>query len=531
MEVKCACNNRAPINCTTVMSKQIPVHYRVEGQKVSFAMGKYDRREKLVIDPVLTYSTFLGGTGGDTAYSVALDSAGDAYVTGVTASTNFPVSSAGFQQTYAGDGDVFVTEINPTGTGIIFSTFLGGTGDDTPAEIILDGGGDIFMVGSTTSSNFPTTSAVFQPAYAGNQDAFLTELKPDGSALIYSTYIGGTGIDFGTVVSLDSGGNAYVAGSTQSTDFPVMNPLQSGNVGLYDAFITELSPTGGLEYSTYLGGSLSDYATGVGVDATGNVYVSGYTYSTNFPTQDALQSALNGGSDLFVTKFTPGTGALLFSTYLGGSSIDRSSGMLLDANGDIYLTGDTQSPNFPVTPTAYQTGLAGIDNAFVTQIAAGGSSLVFSTLIGGSQTDQATALARDASGNVYITGFTQSSNFPLIDPFQNVLGISGAGNCGSTNLVNLPNEICSDAFVVKFAPSGIPVYSSFLGGSGSDSGQGIAVDSSGAVYVVGETASPNFPATAGAYQWLYQGVDAGYNAFVTKISPQDAPAVALSPGN
>jgi hypothetical protein len=274
---------------------------------------------------------------------------------------------------------------------------------------------------------------------------------------------------------------------------------------------------------------LNDYGTGIAVDTSGNVTISGYTYSSNFPTQDALQSALAGGSDIFITKFTPGSSSLLFSTYLGGTSIDRSLGMAVDANGNIYLAGDTQSPNFPVTPNAYQSTLAGTDNAFLTKVAPGASALVFSTLLGGAATDQATALTLDTAGNIYVTGFTQSDNFPLIDPFQNVLGTSGAGNCGSTNLINVPNVLCSDAFVAKFEPSGTPVFSSFLGGSGNDSGQGIAVDSTGSIYVAGGTASPNFPAIFNAYQWLYQGVDALSNAFLTKIGPNDAPSVALSP--
>jgi hypothetical protein len=510
--------------------REVPIRYRVHGNKVSFVLGKYNRHQKLVIDPVLTYSTYLGGSGGDTAYGVAVNSANDAYVTGVTASTNFPISSTAYQTNYGGDGDVFVTKFNPAGTGVLFSTYLGGTGVDTPAQIHLDAAGDIFLVGSTTSNNFPTTSGAFQQNFGGIQDAFLTEMKPDGSALIYSTYIGGTGADFGTAVALDSAGNAYVTGSTESTDFPTKNPLQLGNVGLSDAFVTEVSPTGALIYSTYLGGSLGDYGTGIAVDSSGNVYVSGYTYSSDFPTQNALQSSLAGGSDIFITKFTPGSSALLFSTYLGGSSTDRAFAMILDSTGSIYLTGDTQSPNFPVTTNAYQATLLGTANVFLTKVAPGASTLVFSTLFGGNGTDQATAMALDSAANIYITGFTQSGNFPLLDSFQNILGISGAGTCGSTNLVNLPpNYLCADAFVAKFGPSGIPAYSSFLGGSGTDIGEGIAVDSSGAAYVAGGTTSPNFPATFGTYQWLYGGSDTFSNAFLTKISPQDAPSVAVSP--
>ncbi|MGA2984524.1 MAG: SBBP repeat-containing protein [Terriglobia bacterium] len=525
--------------------REIPVRYRVHGQKVGFALGKYNRRQKLVIDPVLIYSTYLGGSGGDTASSVVVNSAGDAYVTGVTASTNFPTTSSVYQTTYEGGGDVFVTEFNAAGNGLLFSTYLGGTGLDTPSQILLSPTtGNIFLVGSTQSNNFPTTPGVVQPTFAGIQDAFLTEMKPDGSALIYSTYIGGSGIDFGTALALDSSGNAYVTGSTQSTDFPTLNPFQLVNDGLYDAFVTEVSPSGVLLYSTYLGGSLSDYGTGIAVDTSGNVYVSGYTFSSNFPTQDAYQSTLAGGSDLFLTKFTPGSSALLYSTYLGGSSLDTASAMIMDSTGNIYLTGSTQSANFPVTATAYQSQLLGAANAFVTKVAPGASALVYSTFFGGSGTDQAAGMALDSAGDIYITGFTQSSDFPLRDAFQQVLGIAGAGACGSTNLINVPNNtLCADAFVAEFEPSGLPVYSSYLGGSNTDSGQGIAVDSSGTVYVVGGTLSSNFPVTAetspagttsnptiaGAYQWPYGGSSTLSNAFLAKISPQNFPSVALTP--
>jgi hypothetical protein len=522
---------------------EVPIRYQIRGQNVSFALGPYDRREKLVIDPVLTYSSYLGGTGGDVAYGVAVNSAGNTFVTGSTASLNFPTTSGTYAPTYVGDGDVFVTELDPTGTRLVFSTYLGGSGVDTPSQILLNSAGNIFLVGSTFSNNFPTTSGAFQQIYGGNQDAFLTEMKGDGSALVYSTYIGGTGTDFGTAVTLDSAGDAWVIGSTNSTDFPTLNPLQLGNDGLYDAFITEVSPVGALLYSTYLGGSQADTGTAIAVDASGNVYASGYTYSTDFPTQNALQSSLAGGSDIFITKFTPGSTALLFSTYLGGSSQDQALAMIVDASGNIYLTGDTQSANFPVTTSAYQSSLAGTQNIFLTKVAPGATTLVFSTFFGGSGTDEAMSMAMDSSSNIYLTGFTQSGNFPLLDSFQNVLGISGAANCGSTSLQNVPNNyICSDAFVAKFGPAGVPIYSSFLGGSGTDFGQSVAVDSTGTVYVVGGTTSPNFPVTAGSsptsannsttyqsYEWLFQGSSTLYNAFVTKISTQNFPSVAVTP--
>ncbi len=519
----------------------VPVSYRVRGKRVSFALGTYNRKQKLVIDPILTYSTYLGGSGGDVAYGVTLNPAtGEAYVTGETASTNFPTSPA--LQNYTpttgvpdslgllGQGNVFVTEFNAAGSGVVFSTYLGGSGLDIPSQIYFAPNGNLFIVGYTTSNNFPVTAGVFQTVYAGNQDVFLTEMKPDGSALVYSTYIGGTQIDYGTKLAIDASGNAYVTGYTNSIDFPTLNPLQLSNDGLYDAFVTEISPTGTLVYSTYLGGSLSDYGTGIAIGPGGTVYVSGYTFSSNFPTQNALQSGLSGGSDIFVSKFVPGATALEFSTYLGGSSIDRSASMVLDTTGDVYLTGDTQSTNFPVTLNAYQPSLAGTDNAFVAELASDGTSLVFSTYFGGDATDQASAVALDSAGNVYITGYTQSSNFPTLDPFQSILGISGAGTCLSTNLIIIPsNTLCSDAFVAKFAPSGIPTYSSFLGGSGNDLGQSITVDSIEDAYVAGATYSPNFPATAGAFQWVYGGSTTFSNAFLTKISSQDGPSVSLNP--
>ena len=520
--------------------RTVAVRYQVSGQQVGFELGSYNRRAPLVIDPVLTYSTYLGGTGGDAAYSVAVNSAGNAYVTGVTASVDFPVSASIFQDASAGDGDVFVTEFTPDGSNVVFSTYLGGAALDIPAQIQLDATGNVYLVGNTLSNNFPVTAAAMQATYGGNQDGFLTELKPDGSGLIYSTYIGGTQADLATAMAFDAAGDIYIVGSTQSTDFFTMNPIQLANDGQYDVFLVELSSAGALKYSTYLGGSSSDYGTGIGVDSAGNVYLSGTTYSSNFPTQGALQATFGGGSDVFVTKFTPGSSALLFSTFIGGSSIDRSSGMVLDANANIYLTGDTQSKNFPVTSSAYQSALMGTDNAFLTKLSSDGSTLVFSTLYGGSQTDQANGLALDATGNIYLTGYTQSSNFPRLDSFQNILGIAGAGNCGSSNLVNVAVAVCPDGFVVKFGPSGLPVYASFLGGSNADAGEAIAVDATGAAYVVGQTYSSNFPtiagqadslgtATGGSYQWQYHGSATSSNAFVAKISAQDQPSLSLNP--
>ena len=511
----------------TRRSSLIEGHYTLTASnQVGFMLGPYDHTRTLVIDPVLSYSSYLGGSAGDVAYGIAVDSSGDAYVTGSTVSPNFPTTSGGVQTTPGGASDVFVSKFNPSGSGLLFSIYLGGNGADTASAILLDSSGDIYLVGSTSSTNFPTTTGALQTTYGGNGDAFLTELKPDGSALVYSTYLGGSQADNATALALDSAGDVFLTGSTQSHDFPTMNPLQLGNDGVSNVFVSEVNPTGtALVYSTYLGGSSSDYGTSIALDGSGNVYISGYTYSTDFPTQNAFQSVLAGGSDAFITELTPGNTGLVFSTFLGGNSIDRVFSMSLDPSGSIYLAGDTQSTNYPVTSSAFQSVNHGLADAFVTKLARGASSLVYSTLLGGSGTDGITAMALDSAGSVYLTGFTQSGDFPLIDPLQKVLGIAGAGSCGTTSAPVL----CADAFVAKLGPSGSPIYSTFLGGSGADSGQAIVVDSSGTAYVAGSTASPNFPATVGAFQWAYAGTSSSSNAFVAKIGLPDGPGLALSP--
>jgi hypothetical protein len=514
--------------------REVPVRYRVRGQQVGFVVGRYDRGRALTIDPVLTYSTYLGGSGGDQAYAIAVDSSLNAYVTGITASVNFPTTPGVVQTTNAGGGgDVFLTKFNPAGTGVEFSVFLGGSGVDAPSAMLLDSSGNIYITGSTLSPNFPTTSGVLQPTYGGNGDAFLAELDPSGSSLVFSTYLGGTGTDYATAMAFDSKGDVFLTGSTTSKDFPTLNPLQLGNDGASDVFVTEVNPTGtALLYSTYLGGSNADYATAIALvnpsnpDGPVSLYISGYTYSANFPTQNAYQSTLAGGSDAFVTELIPGNAALVFSTFLGGSSNDRVFAMALDASGNIYLTGDTQSGNFPATTNAFQSANhGGPGDAFVTKLAPGAATLVYSTLLGGAGTDQASAMALDSAGDVYVAGFTQSIDFPLLDPLQKILGISGANSCGPAGATVL----CADAFVAKLGPSGSPIYSTLLGGSGTDSGQAIGLDSSGAVYVAGSTASSNFPTTPGAFQWAYTGTSSTGTAFIAKIGPQDAASLGLSP--
>ena len=509
-------------------------------RKVSFAVDSYDRRQPLVIDPVLSYSTYLGGTGPDVAYGIAVDSLGDAYITGSTGSSDFPIVSAE-QPTYGGNGDAFVVKLNATLSGIVYSTYLGGSGPDTGNAIAIDSSGNAYVAGSTSSAAFPTVNA-FQPVYGGpgatqtgnvpQSNGFIAKLNPQGNKLLYSSYLGGSTVAGGRpvdsiqAVAIDSSGAAYVTGSEQSTDFPTVNPLQIGNNGASDAFVTKVNPSGNaLDYSTFLGGSGADVGRAIAVDGSGDAFLAGYTLSSNFPTQNAFQGTNPAATNAhcFVTELNPAGTSLVFSTYFGGTGQDRAFGIALDSQGNIYLAGDTTSTDFPITANAFQSMNQGQGDAFVSKLNPLTSplSVVYSTFLGGSAADQATSIAVDAKNNAYLAGFTSSPNFPTLDPLQARLGISGASACTS--------GICPDAFVSAFNTSGTALYSTYLGGSGADLGQAIAVDSSGDAYVAGSTTSLNFPAILGALQGTLVATGTNSNAFVAKVSPVDDPGVAITP--
>ena len=510
----------------------VQAHYSLDAQNhVRFELGPYDHNRPLVIDPVLIYATYVGGSGGDIGYGIAVDAFFDAYITGVTNSTNFPSVGSPYQSSNKGDGDAFVTEINHQGTQLIYSTYLGGSGSDTATAIAL-ANGSAYVTGYTTSTNFPTmapagagTNLPFQQIYGGNTDAFVTALNTTGTALIYSSYLGGSGADFGQGIAVDSSGNAYVTGTTQSTNFPTVNSYQPINNGGEDAFISKVNFTGEqLLYSTYLGGSQADVGQAITLDSNNNAYVTGYTFSTDFPLSSPVQSTLGGGADAFVTELNAAGSALTFSTYLGGSGDDRSYGISLDGNNNVYVAGATSSANFPTTSGVFQPNLRGASNAFVSQLSHGGTTLVYSTFLGGTGTDQGNAIAVTSSGIAFVTGYTNSSDFPTQAPIQAVLGLSNNGLCGSAP--------CSDAFVTQLNSTGSAlIYSTFLGGNGPDFGQGVAVDSNGNPYITGSTSSTNFPAIwGGSYKSSLTGTSG--NAFIAKIStpsPDNIPNLAILP--
>jgi hypothetical protein len=325
------------------------------------------------------YSTYLGGNGGylnDWANAIAIDSAGNAYVTGSTTSTNFPTRNA-LQSTLGSSvGNAFVTKLGPDGSNLVYSTYLGGNSADYGYGITVDAAGSAYVAGLTSSTNFPTYNAFQKTLGSSSGNAFVTKLGPDGSNLVYSTYLGGDGSDKASAIAIDTAGNAYVAGVTSSTNFPTRNAFQKALGQVENAFVTKLGAAGSnLVYSTYLGGNSYDYGYGIAVDAATNAYVAGYTFSTNFPTRNAFQTTLGGEINAFVTKLGPSGSNLVYSSYLGGSGSDIGYAITVDAAGNAYVTGSTTSSDFPTTNAFQATLRSPSGNAFVTKIGGLGSAL------------------------------------------------------------------------------------------------------------------------------------------------------------
>jgi hypothetical protein len=443
--------------------QELPGEYVLrDNNQVGFVVATYDTSKPLVIDPVLSFSTYLGGSSVDVGNSIYVDGAGQAYVTGSTQSSGtpagFPTTSGAFQTDNAGSTDAFVTKLNDTGTALVYSTYLGGSSNDVGNGIYVDGFGNAYVTGSTTSSDFPTSSGAFQTSYGGGGDAFVTKLNPAGTGVsdrLYSTYLGGSSADIGNSIFVDGFGNAYVTGSTTSSDFPTSSgAFQTSYGGGGDAFVTKLNPAGtGVSdrlYSTYLGGSSADIGNSIFVDGFGNAYVTGSTQSSGTPagfptTLGAFQTDNAGSTDAFVTKLNPaGTGVsdLVYSTYLGGSSADVGNGIYVDGAGQAYVTGSTQSSGlapagFPTTSGAFQTSYGGGGDAFVTKLNAAGMGLVDSSYLGGAGEDVGKGIFVDGAGNAYVTGSTTS------DPFPTTAGALQTTFGGT-----------EDAFVAKIGPSG-----------------------------------------------------------------------------
>jgi hypothetical protein len=509
---------------TTDYGQRTPVdaHYALHaGNQVGFKVGSYDRSRPLIIDPVvLSYSTYLGGSGTDQGNAIAVDSSGSAFVAGITNSTDFPTVNPilGTNNTTNQNYIAFVAKLNAAGSALVYSTYLGGSLGSSVGGIAVDGSGNAYVTGNTMSTDFPTVNPL-QPTNHGGApgvgfeggDAFVAEINATGSALVYSTYLGGSGTDQGNAIAVDSSGNAYVSGFTGSTDFPTVNPLQATNhASLGTSFVAKLNAAGSaLVYSTYLGGSESDTGRGIAVDSSGNAYVTGDTQSTGFPTVNPLQATNKASHNTsFVAKLNAVGSALVYSTYLGGSIEDDAYGIAVDGSGNAYVIGATQSSNFP-TVAPLQGTIHGPTNAFVAKLNAAGSALAYSTYLGGSMNDGGYGIAVDNSGNAYLTGFAYSTDFPTVIPLQATNNASGG-----------------TSFVAKLNAAGSAlVYSTYLGGSGGDAGSGIAVDSSGNAYVTGGTSSTDFP-TADPLQATNHG--GASDAFVAKLTYVPKPAITLT---
>ncbi|MFN9337858.1 MAG: SBBP repeat-containing protein [Candidatus Kapaibacterium sp.] len=387
----------------------------------------------------LLYSTYIGGSNNDQSNDIAVDGSGNVYITGFTKSTNFPVTSGIFQNSYGGGSDdIFVTKLNSTGTSLVYSTFIGGSDQDIARGLALDASGNVFITGTTKSTNYDITSGVFQNTIAGDGDVFVTKVNSTGAALLYSTYIGGTALDDANDIVIDGSGNAYITGYAVSTNYDVTAGVYQmafgGSFFFGDAFVTKVNPTGSaLVFSTYLGGFDDDFGQGIAIDASNNVYITGYTYSNNYDLQSAFQSALSGTTDAVVTKLNSTGTALLYSTYIGGSDEDVGFAISVNSNNQAIICGGTWSTDYDITSGSFQTTNNGNYECLVTMFSSAGNTLSYSSYFGGTVYDAAKNICLDNGGNPYITGSTESTNFDIT---SGVYQTTFAGG--------------SDAFVTKF---------------------------------------------------------------------------------
>ena len=472
------------------------------GEWFSFSIGPYDRARALVIDPILSYSTYLGGGGQDSARAMAVEAAGYAYIAGYTDSTDFP-SATPLQIKSGGGVDAFVAKLSPAGNALVYCTYLGGGWDDRAFSLATDASGSVYVAGWTYSPNFPVTPGARQRSLGGGRDAFVSKLNPAGNGLVYSTYLGGGGHDSANALAVDTAGYAYVAGDTYSSGFPVSNAFQGSIGGQQDGFAAKLNPAGSaLLWSTYLGGNGDDRANALALDASGNLHITGGTFSTNFPTSQALRPTNAGGQDAFVTKLAADGQTLVYSTYLGGSggsvtANEAGAAIQVDTAGSAYIAGVTSSLNFPLA-NAFQSALGGggVD-AFVARLNPTGSELVYSTYLGGTGADYATAASLAPSGALAVAGYTLSSNFPVVTALQ-------AARSGGY-----------DGFVTRFSPQGNTLETStYWGGSGSEAIYALSMDRAGTMWIAGQTLSGNYP-LKNPLQTINNG---GYSAIVAKMA-------------
>ena len=471
---------------------------KVKNGCFGFALGAYDPRYELTIDPLtLAYSTYLGGHDAEAQVRVAMDPTGAIYLCGFTFSGDFPPEFGAQPRK-----DFFLTKLSSDGASLVYTTFfpVARYPKETPVDILVDAKGFVYLAGVTGSTGFPVKNA-FQTSLKGYYDGFVLKLSRDGQSLLYSSYIGGGGMDLCTSLAVDGTGAAYIGGVTSSRDFPRKKAYQTALRGFQDGFVAKVSPQGtSLVFSTYLGGSHGDRVNALAVDSEGAVVLAGETSSPDFPRKSAFQKTIGGTADGFVAKLDAAGSGLVFSSYFGGSAFESFWALALDANDAVYLTGYTLG-KIP-TKNAFQTSRKGISDAFVLKVEPDGRSVAYSSYLGGVARDYAWGLAVDGSGAAYVVGSTESLDFPVKQPYQ-------ASRRGS-----------QDAFLAIVDPAGTKLLvSTFLGGSYRDAAWDVFLGATGDILIGGQTNSLDFPSAGNAYQ---EELDGDYDAFVLKFTQGDA---------
>jgi len=495
---------------------EIAADIEIKDSTVSYVLGDYDRSAPLTIDPLI-YGTFIGGSEDETGFALATDNQGNVYVAGWTDSKNFPVTNDSFNQTHNDDTDVFVFKLNPLGTEIVFSTYIGGKADEGASDILVAEDQTIYVTGDTYSSDFPTTNGSYDEKCNKDREAFVLHLDANGSSLIFSTFLGGGYRDYGSSIALDSIGNVCVAGHTESSNFPTTpGCYDDKRKSFEDGFVCKLNPNGSkLLYSSIFGGQKTDWVYDLVVDSMDNMIVTGYT-TGGFPTTARAYSRTRKGTgEVFISRFNHNLSKLLASTFVGGNQFDAAHGIAIDVNDNVYVTGYTGSSNFPTTKWAYDKKRGSDYDVFVLKMPVNLSSLIYSTFIGGNNYEKGHDIAVNQYNEAYVTGYTKSTNYPTSDTCYSSIYAGGD----------------ADGFITVMNWNGSDLrYSSYIGGTDTEWFYGIALDQNNDAFVTGYTRSKNLPYTENSFDPKKSGPT---DAFAIKINitmPKKSSGGGDSPG-